>query len=574
MLESIPLASDDLPFEKHAAALRHRQSIELSGLRKLDRRFLVIAGLLFAAALMPFLALLMLSIEDFDYRLWEHLSATVLWPAARSTFYLMTGVGVVVTLVGVSTAWLVTACRFPGRGILSFALLLPLALPTYVSAFAYIEALGFTGPVQSTIRDLFGYTSIREYWFPDYRTLNGAIFVISAVLYPYVYLTTRATFSMQTATAFDACRTLGAGPLQLFFKVALPMARPAIIVGVALALMETANDIGAVEFFGVRTLTTTIYDVWLNRSSLATASQIACLFLSIIILLLWFERHARHAQRLYQSAGKTTGFKPFELRGVRASLAIATCSIPVILGFLLPVVVLAESAVVYAASDGFSTLFSSMRNSLLLAVSATIVTITIGCFYAFLNNLAATPLFKLIVRLTTLGYAVPGVVLAVGVLIPLATFDNALDRLMRSTFDIKTGLILSGSAFALIYAYCIRFLPMAFGACDSGLQRLSPNFGFAARTLGRSQIETLREIYLPLMRPALITGAILVFVDCMKELPATLLLRPFNYNTLATRIYDAASLEAFEEGALPALAIIAVGLLPVLLLSLQNRKKF
>lgn len=569
--ESSVLASENFLLQKTPVNPPRPNSIRFAGLRKLDRQFLIIVSILFAIVAIPFAALIVLSFGDFDGQLWAHLNNTVLWPAIHSTLYLMLGVGVLVTLTGVSTAWLVSGCRFPARRFLSFALLLPLALPTYVSAFAYIEALGFTGPVQSAIRDFFGYTSIRDYWFPDYRTSTGAIFVMSTVLYPYVYLTTRASFAMQTESAFDACRTLGVGPVQLFFRVALPMARPAIIVGVALALMETVNDIGAVEFFGVRTLTTTIYDVWLNRSSLATASQIACLFLTMIILLLWLERHARRAQRLFQSCGKTTSFKPFQLRGLSAFAAIVVCALPIVLGFILPVFILADSAIAYIAVDGIKELLSPMANSLFLATVATLVLITIGCFFAYLTNIVPSPMCDLIVRMTTLGYAVPGVILAVGILVPLATFDNAFDGFMRATFDIKTGLLLSGTTFALIYAYSIRFLPMAYGACDNGFQRLSPNFGHAARTLGRSQMASLFEVYFPLLRPALMTAAILVFVECMKELPATLLLRPFNYDTLSTRIYDAASVEAFEQGALPGLAIVVVGLLPVLLLSLQGQ---
>lgn len=565
------MASHDFPLGKGPPLQPRLKSIRFAGLRKLDRHFLIIVSILFAIVVMPFAALLVLSTSSFNSELWAHLNNTVLWPAIHSTLYLMLGVGVLVTLVGVSTAWLVTMCRFPGRGLLSFALVLPLALPTYVSAFAYIEVLGFTGPLQTAIRDFFGYQSIKDYWFPDYRTPTGAIFVMSAVLYPYVYLTSRAAFAMQTASAFDACRTLGAGPVQLFFKVALPMARPAIIVGVALALMETANDIGAVEFFGVRTLTTMIYDVWLNRSSLATASQLACLFLTLIIILLWLERHARRAQRLFHSSRETSSSKPFQLKGLRAFIAIVFCVLPIALGFIVPVLVLAESALAYSAIDGLRDLLRPMANSLILATAATFIIIMIGCFFAYLTNALPTPLCDLLIRLTTLGYAVPGAILAVGVLVPLAAFDNSLDTFMRGAFDIKTGLLLSGTIFALIYAYSIRFLPMAYGAVDNGFQRLSPNFGFAARTLGRSQLSTLHEVYLPLLRPAIVTGALLVFVECMKELPATLLLRPFNYDTLATKIYDAASLETFEQGALPGLAIIVVGLLPVLLLSTRGR---
>lgn len=523
---------------------------------------------------MPFVALVGLAFGSLDRALWGHLVATILWPALTSTAFLLLCVGFLVTVIGVSTAWLVTICQFPGRSVLSIALLLPLALPTYVSAFAYIEFLGFQGPLQTAIRDIFGYTSIRQYWFPDYRTTSGAAVVMSFVLYPYVYLTSRASFAMQTASAFDACRTLGVGPLLLFFRVALPMARPAIIIGVALALMEAANDIGAVEFFGVRTVTTMIYDVWLNRSSLATASQIACLFLTLIVILLWLERHARHAQKLYQTGGKMTGFSPFKLTGGRAFAALVACALPVLFGFVIPVLVLAESAFISANNGGFAALSKPVGNSIFLAGIATVVTVLAGCFFAYITNVMPASIYNFFVRLITLGYAVPGVILAVGILIPLAAFDNAFDSLMRHNFDIKTGLLLSGSTFALIYAYSIRFLPMSYGACDAGFQRLSPNFGHAARTLGRSQPAVFAKIYLPLLRPALVTGGILVFVDCMKELPATILLRPFNYDTLSTRVYDSASLEVFEDGALPALMIVLVGLLPVIILSLQNRQKY
>lgn len=538
----------------------------------LDRRLLIVLLMLASLVAMPFLALIVLSFGGFDARLWLHLHRTVLWPAVGTTLMLMMLVGVAVTLIGVATAWLVSVCRFPGRNILSFALLLPLALPTYVSAFAYIEFLGFSGPLQSAIRALFGYQSVRDYWFPDYRSVAGAALVMSLVLYPYVYLTARASFTMQTASLFDASRTLGAGPWKLFFKIALPLARPAIIVGLALALMETVNDLGAVQFFGLRTLTTTVYEVWLNRSSLATASQIACLFLGVVVLLLWFERHARRAQRLYQNSGKSTDFEPITLHGARAVAAFAICALPVAFGFLVPVAVLGGSALRHVLLDGISDLAEPIVNSVSLGAVATLVTVSAGCFFAYLVTVSRSTLLAALVRFSTLGYAVPGAVLAVGVLYPLATFDNAVDGLMRATFGWKTGLILSGTGFALVYAYFIRFLPMAYGSCETGFQRLSPNFGFAARTLGRTQSAVLREIYLPLLQPALVTAAILVFVDCMKELPATLLLRPFNFNTLATRVYDSASLEVFEQGALPALAIVAVGLVPVILLSRQNRR--
>lgn len=571
--ESAPLSNDDFLAKRLNPLTKLAAVIEVTDLRRIDRRLLIAVAILFVASAMPFLSLFGLSVGGLNSTLWQHLAKTILWPVLSSTFLLLTGIGILVSMIGVLTAWFVSVCRFPGRDILSVALLLPLALPTYVSAFAYIEFLGFSGPLQTAIRESFGYTSIHDYWFPDYRSIPGAILMMSLVLYPYVYLTSRAAFMMQTATAFDACRTLGVGPFNLFWRVALPMARPAIIVGVALALMEAANDIGAVEFFGVRTLTTMIYDVWLNRSSLVTAAQIACLFLSFIILLLWLERHARRAQRLYQTRGKMRDFRPFELKGWQAALVFVLCALPVVAGFVIPVIVLGEAALVNSSGIGLDILFSAMTNSLFLAGLATIFTVLIGCFFAYLTNALSTPLWDFVIRLATLGYAIPGVILAIGILIPLASFDNAVDKIMQSAFDIKTGLLLSGTTFAIIYAYCIRFLPMAYGSCDTGFQRLSPNFGHAARILGRSETATIKQIYLPLLRPAIITSALLVFVDCMKELPATLLLRPFNFDTLATRVYDAASLEIFEEGAFPALVIIFVGLIPVALLSWQFHRQ-
>lgn len=539
--------------------------------QNIGKRLLVLVGGLFFLVCLPFAALIVMAFGNFDASLWQHLNKTILWPTVSTTLYLLSGVGVLVTLIGVSTAWLVTMCDFPGRRFLSVLLLLPLALPTYVSAFAYVEFLGFTGPLQTMLRELFGYTSVRQYWFPDYRSTGGAIIVMSLVLYPYVYLTARASFAMQTASTFDACRTLGSSPWRLFREIGLPMARPAIIIGVALALMEAANDIGAVEFFGVRTLTTMIYDVWLNRSNLATAAQLALFFLLIITFLLWMERRARRAQRLYSPTGKMVGFQPFKLQGKKMVFAFLACALPVLLGFLIPVLVLAESAILYGFDEGISELIKPAKTSIFLSFAAMVITVGAGFLFAYISSLKPAGLWELVVRLTTLGYAVPGVILAIGILMPLAAFDNTLDSFMRSVADIKTGLLLSGTSVALIYAYAIRFLPMAFGSSDAGFQRLSPNYAHAARTLGHTQGATLQQVYLPLMRPALVTGGILVFVDCMKELPATLLLRPFNTDTLATRIYDAASLEIFEMGALPALTIVVVGLVPVALLSIQQR---
>ena len=534
--------------------------------------FWLILAVVSLVCLLPVLSLIFLSVSDVDGKLWTHLVRTVLPGAILNTFLLLGGVGVVTAVLGVSTAWLVTVCRFPGQTAFSVLLLLPLALPTYVSAFAYLEFLGFGGPLQSVIRDFFGFKSVKEYWFPDYRTFSGAILVMSLVLYPYVYLATRASFAMQSKSILDASRTLGTTPWKMFWKVGLPLARPAVVVGVALAMFETANDIGAVEFFGVKTLMTTVYDVWLNRSSLTTATQIACLFLIVVLYLLWLENHARRKQRQFESNSKAAPYEPFQLRGSKAALAFLVCFFPVLFGFLVPVLVLLDGGFAYISSEGFETLIKPIQNTLFLSISATITTVGIGFLFAYVGYGISSPIVATVRRLATLGYAIPGVILAIGLLIPITAFENSIDRLMRDWFNVKTGLFLSGTAFTLILAYSLRFLSISYGVMDSSFKRMSPNFGHAARSLGRSEAQTVWHIYLPLLRPALITGSIIVFVDCMKELPATLLLRPFNFDTLATRVYDSASLEVFEAGALPALAIVLVGLLPVILLSKQSER--
>ncbi len=541
--------------------------------RRADLAWGTVVGAITLFALMPIIALAVLALQPAE-GVWAHLFNTVLPRAAWTTLLLMAGVGVVTIAIGVSTAWLVTMCRFPGRFLFDWALLLPLAVPTYIVAYAYVEVMDVTGPIQTAIRTLFGFAGARDYWFPEIRSLPGAVFVMGVVLYPYVYLTTRAMFLMQSACALDVARTLGAGPLKLFASVALPLARPAIAVGVTLVMMECLNDIGAVEFFGVKTLTFSVYDTWLNRGSLAGASQMATAMLVIVFALIWIERHARRNQRFHQTTSRYMTLPSYRLGGWRAVVAIGWCAAPIVAGFLVPAGLLVDLASRRLEQVAEPHFLSAVGNSLTLAVSAVILTVLTGVLLAYALRMRRNWLMHAAARLAAIGYAVPGTVLAVGILIPLAALDNVVDETMRATFGIATGLLLSGSGFALVYAYATRFLAVSFGAIESGLQKVSPNLDMAARALGRNEWRTLIEVHLPMIKPALATAAMLVFVDCMKELPATILLRPFNFDTLSVTVYTAASQEVFEDGAVAALTIVVVGLLPVILLARTSAASF
>lgn len=502
---------------------------------------------------------------------WLHLIGKVLPGATWTTFLLMAGIGCVTAAIGVTTAWIVATCRFPGRGVLEWALLLPLAIPTYIVAYAHVEVLDFTGPVQSAIRWLFGFKSAKDYWFPSPRSLPSAIFVMSLVLYPYVYMTTRAMFALQSAATIDVARTLGAGPWRVFFRVALPLARPALAVGVTLSLMECLNDIGAVEYLGVKTLTFSVYDTWLNRGSLSGAAQIACLMLAVVFLLVWAERHARRHQRFSHAASRNRPMAGYRLTGGHAALAFAACALPVLLGFVVPVSVLVDYASRRLEVLTDPGLLRAARNSLVFAFAAAGLTVGIGLVLAYAVRLNPTRTVRALARASSVGYAVPGAVLAVGILLPLTYLDNRLNEATALIFGTGAGLVLVSSGVGLIYAYVVRFLAVSIGSIESGLSKISLHLDMAARTLGRTAEQSLVEIHLPLLRPVLVSAGLLVFVDAMKELPATLLLRPFNVETLATWVYVQASREAIGDAAPAALAIVLVGLMPLLVLSRIGR---
>lgn len=529
------------------------------------------ASLIGLAVLAPVLTLVWWALGG-DLSHWRHLATYVLPQALANTAALLAGVGVLVTLLGTGSAWLVTAYEFPSRRALTWALLLPLAVPTYIIAFAYLDLLHPIGPIQSAIRALLGYDSPRQFRLPDLRSIYGAIFVLGFVLYPYVYLSTRVMFMTQAASLLEAARTLGAGRYGVFFRVALPLARPAIVVGVSLALLETLNDIGASEFLGVQTLTVSVYTTWVTRSDLAGAAQIALTMLAIVIGLILLERHGRKRQR-YANTQRMRPMQPRRLRGAAAALAVVLGWIPVLIGFVAPALYLIVETYkrLHMVGGVSRQLLNGLSNTLIVAFSATLVTLVCGLIVAWagrtLRESAGFNPGRACARVASLGYAVPGTVLAIGLLTPFVWIDTAVAKVFGGN-----GLFLMGSMAALVCAYAIRFLAISTGALEAGLARIPPSLEQASRLLGESSAGTLRRVHLPLLRPALAASALLVFVDAMKELPATLLLRPMNFDTLATWLYAEAARGTYEEGAVAALAIVLAGLLPVILLARTNLK--
>jgi iron(III) transport system permease protein len=529
------------------------------------RAWTVFAAVLAGIILLPIGTIVVLALGS-EQNVWPHLLATVLPRALADTFILMAGVGALSLALGTAAAWLVTMYRFPGRGLLDRLLVLPLAMPTYIVAYCYVELLDYSGPVQQLLRALFGWQSARDYWFPEIRTLGGCVLVLSSVLYPYVYLSARASFAQQSVCVLEVARTLGQTPFGAFQSVALPLARPALAAGVALTLMECLNDLGAAQYLGVQTLTVSIYTTWLQRSNLAGAAQIALVALLLVLALLLGERFARGGARVHHTTGRYRAIPFSDLQGWRAYIVAAACAIPVIVGFILPLLVLLAQASTYLSEALMLGFWRAVRNSVTVAGAAAVTTVCAGLALVYARRLTANAFVRAIVPIASLGYALPGTVLALGLLLPLAAFDNAADSLLRSAIGISSGLLLSGSLFIIVLAYTVRFLAIALGSLEAGFEKLSPNLDAVARTLGETALSSLRRVHIPLLVPALGAAALLVFVDGMKELPATLLLRPFNFETLATHAYSYAALEQFERAALGALTIVLIGLVPVLLL--------
>ena len=494
--------------------------------------------------------------------LWPHLAAYVLPQAIRDTALLLAGVGLVVIGLGTGAAWLVSAFDFPGRRVLEGALLLPLAMPTYVVAYAYLDLSHPLGPLQAGLRSLLGLSSPRDLPLPDLRSLPGCILLLGFVLYPYVYLPTRALFLMQAGTLLEAARVLGAGPFRSFLRVALPLARPAVALGTGLALMEALNDVGAAEFLGVRTLTVQVYATWVNRSDLPGAAQIALVMLACVVALVGLERLARGGRGYAGSARRNAAVTRRRLSGWRAGTAVALGATPVVLGFLLPAGHLACEAWRRVAGGGWpDTLAVQTGNTILYASLATGVTVVVGLLVAAAPFLLSARAGRALIRAAGLGYAMPGTVLAVGLLGPLALIDSGL--LEAGFATVSVGL---GTGAALVIAYALRFLTVTVGASEAGLARIPHTISDAARVLGRGRLATLATVQIPLAWPAMLSGGLLAFVDIAKELPVTLLLRPLNVETLSTYLYGEAARGTYEDGAVAAVLIVMIGLVPVTLL--------
>ena len=503
--------------------------------------------------------------------IWPHLMATVLPRYLATTLALMLGVAVLTAAMGTGAAWLVSLYRFPGREWLAWALLFPLAIPAYVGAYALVDFLDYSGPLQSALRTGFGWSSARDYWFPETRSLWAAILVLSLALYPYVYLLARAAYREQSAGSYEVARALGAGPWRLFWRLGLPLARPAIAAGVALALMETVADYGTVLHFGVQTLTTGVFSTWLNGGNAGGAAQIAGVILLLILLLVGLERAGRGGARFHRLGRSARPITPQLIDGPWRWLATLACVLPFALGFVLPVGVMLVHS--FRAPEGWLApgLGQALLNTLVVGGGAAVATVTAALFLVYAVRLSGSRLVRGLLPLTVIGYAAPGAVLALGLLFPLAALDHRLADAVLALTGTDPGLLITGTAFALGLAYLVRFFGIAQGALDAAYGRVAPTLPMAARSLGRTAGGTLGAVYLPLMRGSVATALLVVFVDCVKELPATLLLRPFNYDTLSTRVFELASLERLSEAAPAALVVMAVGLIAVALLAREQR---
>lgn len=515
---------------------------------------------------LPIISILLLALFPAE-NIWPHLSATVLPGYIVTTLALLAGVGSGTLVLGVATAWLVTMCRFPGKRFFEWGLILPFAVPAYVIAYVYTDLLEYSGLVQSSLRQWFGWQSKADYWFFEIRSLGGAITMLTLVTYPYVYMLSRAAFLEQSPAMLDAARSLGHSAWASFVRVSLPLARPAIAVGLALVLMETMNDFGTVDYFAVRNLTAGLYDVWLGMGNIGGGAQIATVMLLFMLGLITLERLGRRKQAHFQSSRRFQRLPVYHLHGWRTGLAVMVCLLPLILGFCLPASVLGYYAVVYFEQSWTEDFRRFALNSIVLSSTAALFAVAIGLLLAYSRRLYRNRSLTLAVRVASMGYALPGAVLAIGVMIPFSRFDNALDAWLRENFDISSGLLLSGTVFAILFAYVVRFLAVALGSVEASLGKVTPSMDMAARSLGQGSWGVLRRVHLPLIRGGLLTAVLVVFVDCMKELPATLILRPFNFDTLATYVYQYASDELLEQCALAALLIVLVGLLPVIGLS-------
>lgn len=528
-----------------------------------DKAIALLVAVIAGFCLLPLISVLLASVLGSTETL-AHLAETVLDDYMRNTAALVAIVGLGTFMVGTGAAWLVTMTDFPGRRWIEVALVIPLAFPAYVLAYAYTHVLDHPGIVQTTLRDLTGWGP-RDYWFPEIRSLGGAAAMLVLVLYPYVYLLARAAFLGQSATTFLAARSLGKSPIQAFLSVSLPLARPAIAAGVLLSMMETIADFGTVSYFGVQTFATGIYNSWFAMADRGAAAQLSLGLLAFALLLAMLERSNRGRAR-FSNGKRQEVIARIPLSGPARWGALVLCGLPVAFGVVIPIITLTVMAIGSEQDILSPRYIRFIGNSLTLAGIAACVTVGAAILLGSFNRMREIRAASAALYVARIGYAVPGGVIAVGLIVPFAAFDNALDDWMRATFDVSTGLLFTGSIWLLIGAYMIRFLAAALGAYDGGIAVVSQNIDAASRVLGQNSLGTVRRVHVPLLTPSLLTAALIVFVDVMKELPATLIMRPFNYDTLAVQAFRLASDERLSGAAVPSLMIGAIGLLPVMLL--------
>ncbi|MGY3879012.1 ABC transporter permease [Aeromonas enteropelogenes] len=519
-----------------------------------------------ATALLLALPVLALVFSAFsaDGDLFRHLADTVLPAYLGNTLGLVIGVVLLSLLFGVPTAWLVAMCQVPGRRALQWALMLPMAMPSYIVAYVYTDLLDYSGPLQAGLRTLFDWQSPADYWFPGIRSLGGAAWVLALVLFPYVYLLTRASFLEQSVSLIHSSRLLGCTPWQSFRRLSLPLARPAIMVAVSLVAMETLADFATVHFFAINTLTTAVYDTWLGYGSLATAAKLSCLMLLAVVLLIAMERRSRQRQQVFQKSMGHEQPLRYPLKGMRRWLAAIWCWGLVLAGFGLPFVILLDYGVRYFELSWTPEFVRFAGNSLLISALTALLAMGIALLLGFFRRLDGGVKSLLPLRIAAMGYAMPGTVLAIGVLVPLTALDFGINDLAEWLGRQGPGLLLTGTLTAIVFGYLVRFVAIAIGSVESSMGKISPSLDMAARSLGQGDGGMLRRVHLPLVRRGLFAGAMLVFIESMKELPAALLLRPFNFDTLATHVYQFVSDEMLERGALGAIVIVLVGLLPLI----------
>ena len=497
----------------------------------------------------------------------DHLIDTVLLTYSLNTLLLILGVIILSFCFALPVAWFVACCEFPSRTVLQWALMLPLAIPPYIVAIVYTDLLDFSGPIQQFLRVVMGWQQQSDYYFPDIRTLYGAILILSLSLYPYLYLLLRGAFLGQSGGLFQAARSLGSSPLRAFFRVSLPLSRSATAVGLSLIAMETLGDFATVNYFAVNTLTTAVYDTWLELGSLTTAAKISSLMLLALVVLISLENYSRRQQKIYQRSGATHTQLRFVLHGWQKWGALSFSWSLLIAAFILPLLVLFYYALSYFSESLNATLWQYTLNSFWLAILVACLALLTALIVNFYQRLSPGQFARASIRLSSLGYALPGTVVAIAVLIPFTNIDLWLNNLLLEFGYSRVGLLFSGSLFILVMGYLVRFSAIAVGSIDSSLAQVSPSLDFASRSLGQSAVQTIRRVNLPLIKKGMLTAFILVFIEAMKELPTALLLRPFNFETLATYVYQFVSDEMIEYAALPALLIILMGLLPFIIVN-------